>query len=375
MDFGIGIATSSNSWKLAQRAEEMGFTHAWFFDTQMITGDCFVAMAAAAIKTSHIRLGTGVLVPSNRIAAVTANALATLNGIAPGRIDFGIGTGFSARRAMGLGAVKLAEMAEYIRVVYGLLNNETVETPMEGKRRKIRFLNPEIGLINTKDSIPLHISAYGPRSQALTAKLGAGWKSFVSDAPGAIGAIESMRKSWQKAGRSVSGLYATAWTCGCVLAEGEPADSPRAMAQAGPRAAVLLHRAADFDMEGWQNTSPMPQDVTAEVAGYVEMARSYEPPDARYLTNHRGHFLFVKPEERQFVTAELIRRTTFTASEQALKQRVEALRGAGWSSARDRDYTGRGTGARRLGAHQARLRLKRKREACASRLFAPATKS
>jgi 5,10-methylenetetrahydromethanopterin reductase len=44
MDFGIGIATSSDSWKLAQRAEELGFTHAWFFDTQMITGHSFVAM-------------------------------------------------------------------------------------------------------------------------------------------------------------------------------------------------------------------------------------------------------------------------------------------------------------------------------------------
>jgi 5,10-methylenetetrahydromethanopterin reductase len=41
--------------------------------------------------------------------------------------------------------------------------------------------------------------------------------------------------------------------------------------------------------------------------------------------------VFVKPEERKFVTAELIRRTTFTASEQELKQRVEALRDAGWN--------------------------------------------
>ena len=330
MDFGIGIATGSGSWKLTQRAEELGFTHAWFFDTQMITGDCFVAMAASALKTSRIRLGTGVLVPSNRIGAVTANAFATLNGMAPGRIDFGIGTGFTARRAMGLGAVKLAEMEEYIRVVYALLRGETVETPIECKRRKIRFLNPEIGLINTKDPIPLHISAYGPRSQALTTKLGAGWKSFVSDVPGAMNAIEGMQQSWLDARRVQSDLYATAWTCGCVLAEGESADSPRAMAQAGPRAAVLLHRAADFDMEGWENTSPVPEEVAAEVAGYVEMARCYEPPDARYLTNHRGHFVFVKPEERKFVTAELIRRTTFTATEQALKQRVEALREAGW---------------------------------------------
>src|SRR5207245_11725117 len=105
-----GIGSSSDSWTRAQRAEELGFTHAWFFDTQMITGDCFAAMAAAALKTSRIRLGTGVLVPSNRIAAVTANAFATLNGLAPGRIDFGVGTGFSARRAMGLNAIRITSM-------------------------------------------------------------------------------------------------------------------------------------------------------------------------------------------------------------------------------------------------------------------------
>jgi 5,10-methylenetetrahydromethanopterin reductase len=332
MDFGIGIASASDSWKAAQRAEELGFTRAWFYDTQMITADCFVAMAAAAMKTSKIRLGTGVLVPSNRIAAVTANAFATLNGLAPGRIDFGVGTGFSARRAMGLGAMKLADMEEYIRVVYALLAGETVETPIEGKRRKIRFLNPEIGLFNTKDPIPLHISAYGPKSQALTAKLDANWKCFIQDVAGGIGAIEGMRQAWHDAGRAGGDLYATVWVCGCVLQPGEPADSPRAMAQAGPRAATLLHRAADVDQQGWDNTMKVDHEGIAEaVAGYVELARGFEPPDARYLFNHRGHFVFVKPEEQRFVTAELIRRTTFTATEQELKQRVAALRDAGWS--------------------------------------------
>ena len=100
MEFGIGIATTSESWKLAQRAEELGFSHAWFYDTQMITADCFVAMGAAALKTSRIHLGTGVLVPSNRIAAVTANSFATLNAMAPGRIDFGVGTGFPVLRSV-----------------------------------------------------------------------------------------------------------------------------------------------------------------------------------------------------------------------------------------------------------------------------------
>jgi hypothetical protein len=38
MEFGIGIPTSGESWKVAQRAEELGFTHVWFFDTRMLVG-------------------------------------------------------------------------------------------------------------------------------------------------------------------------------------------------------------------------------------------------------------------------------------------------------------------------------------------------
>ncbi len=77
--FGIALPTAAEAWKVVRRAEELGFTHAWFYDTQMLSADCFVAMGAAAVNTRRIRLGTGVLVPSNRIAPVAANALATLN--------------------------------------------------------------------------------------------------------------------------------------------------------------------------------------------------------------------------------------------------------------------------------------------------------
>ena len=70
VDFGIQIATSSHSWKVVKRAEELGFTHAWFYDTQLLNADVFVAMAAATLQTSRIRLCTGVLIPSNRIAPV-----------------------------------------------------------------------------------------------------------------------------------------------------------------------------------------------------------------------------------------------------------------------------------------------------------------
>ena len=35
MDFGIAMATAADSWKIVERAEALGFSHAWFYDTQM----------------------------------------------------------------------------------------------------------------------------------------------------------------------------------------------------------------------------------------------------------------------------------------------------------------------------------------------------
>ncbi len=319
------------SWRLVRRAEELGFARAWFYDTQMLSADPFVAMAAAALKTTKIRLGTGVLIPSNRIAPVTANAFASLNKLVPGRIDFGVGTGFTGRRAMGLGAVKLADMEEYVRVVTALLRGETVEAEIERKKRLIRLLNPELGLINTRDPIPLWVAASGPRARALTAKLGAGWIATAGDVEGAAAAMADMRQRWQAAGRECDALELVVLTGGAILEEGEPADLPRAIAQAGPRAAMLLHRAADAALAGLPMMAPMPPSVSESVTGYIELARKFTPQGAHYLENHRGHLMFVKPEERPFVTAESIRRTTYTATERELKERFAALEAAGYS--------------------------------------------
>jgi 5,10-methylenetetrahydromethanopterin reductase len=287
-------------------------------------------MAAAAIKTTKIRLGTGVLIPSNRIAPVTANAFASLNKLA-GRIDFGVGTGFTGRRAMGLGAVRLAEMEEYVRVVMALLRGETVEAEIENKKRLIRLLNPELGLINTRDPIPLYVAASGPRARGLAARLGAGWIATAGDVDGGVAAMADMRECRLSAGHEAEPLDAVVLTGGSILEEGEPADSPRAIAQAGPRAAMLLHRAADAALAGLPMMAPMPPSVAESVAGYVELARKFAPQGAHYLENHRGHLMFVKPEERPFITAELIRRTTFTATEKELKERIAALADAGYT--------------------------------------------
>ena len=142
MDLALSLPTKARSWEVVKRAEELGYTHAWFYDTELLNAEVFVAMGAAAMKTSRIKLCAGVLIPSNRIAPVAASGLASLNALAPGRVVFGASTGFTARRTLGLGPVTLARLEKYVEVVEGLLKGKTVEWSEEGGPNKIRFLEP-----------------------------------------------------------------------------------------------------------------------------------------------------------------------------------------------------------------------------------------
>ncbi len=330
MNYGILIPPVADSWKLVKRAEELGYSRAWFYDTQMLNSELFVSMSAAAMQTTKIRLATGVLIPSNRIAPLAANALATLNALAPGRIDFGISTGFTGRRAMGSGPVKLADMEEYIRVVRSLLAGETVEWSFEDKRRKIRFLDPDIGAINIKDPIPLHISAFGPKGRGLTAKLGAGWINGCANVNHGKAGIAGMHAAWREAGRDPAALHATATISGCVLKEGEASDSPRVKAQTGPHATIALHSLVEREDFG-DIARPVPPQLAALVERYRRIYLEYQPADARYLSNHRGHMMYLRPDEHEICTPELIRSVTWTASRPELRERLRELTGAGYT--------------------------------------------
>ncbi|HXQ53849.1 MAG TPA: LLM class flavin-dependent oxidoreductase [Stellaceae bacterium] len=329
MDYGIALATHAESWKHVKRAEELGYASASFFDTQLLNADPFVAMGAAAMVTKTIKLMTGVLIPSNRIAPVAASALASLNQLAPGRIEFGISTGFTGRRTMGLKRVKQADMKEYIRLVQGLLAGETLEWDFEGKRRKIRFLNPEIGAINIKDRIPLYVSATGPKSRALVAELGAGWICPLGRAMSAIDAMADMKKKWQAAGRDLKDLHVYGEIGGCVLKEGEAYDTDRVKDQAGPTAIMLVHDLVEQDMQD-RAPGPMPPPLAAALERYRKLYERMEPADARYLSNHRGHLMFLKPEERDICDAELIKTFSWTGTRRELQERLRAIRNAGF---------------------------------------------
>ena len=69
----------------------------------------------------------GGLLPSNRIAPVAANAMASLNALAPGRIIAGLGTGYTARRTMGPKALKLADLKEFARAMRVLWSGDIIE--------------------------------------------------------------------------------------------------------------------------------------------------------------------------------------------------------------------------------------------------------
>lgn len=326
MDYSIALASEVDSWKWVKRAEELGFSTAWFYDTQLLNPDVFICMALAAHETSKIRLATGVLVPSNRIEPVAANAFASLNKLAPGRIDFGVGTGFTARRTMGLGAMKLKDMKTYVERVQGLLKGEMIEWDFEGEDRKIRFLNPEVGLINVEDDVPVWVSAFGPKGKQVVADLNAGWLNF--GARGVDAPLAEMRDVWAKAGNAPDALNANLFFLGAVLTGDKMEDDKKLMAQAAPTTAVIFHGLADeCGPMGGQELPPGPlQEVAKE---YLKVHETYEPSDAKYLENHRGHLIFLRPEETH-ITPDLARATSMSGTQEELVERLRDVKKAGY---------------------------------------------
>ena len=326
MKYSVAFASEVDSWRWVKRAEELGFHAAWFYDTQLLNPDVFVCMALAAHETSTIRLGTGVLVPSNRIEPVAANAFASLAKIAPGRIDFGVGTGFTARRTMGLGAITLEATQLYVQRVRQLLRCETIDWDFEGKARKIGFLNPDLELINTDSEVPLWFSAFGPKAKKITADLKAGWLNF--GAQGAVESLQEMQETWSEVGNEPDELQANLFFLGAVLEGDEASDEAKLMAEAAPLTAVMFHNMADdVGAMGGRN---LPQGPISNVFGqYLQVHDQYQPEDAKYLSNHRGHLMFVRPEETH-LTPELVKATTMSGTHDELVERMRGLRDAGY---------------------------------------------
>ena len=70
MEFGLNFPARIDAWKDLTVAEDLGFTSAWFYDSQMLNSDVYVTMAiAAGAHARRIRIGTGIAGTSNHIGA------------------------------------------------------------------------------------------------------------------------------------------------------------------------------------------------------------------------------------------------------------------------------------------------------------------
>ena len=72
------------------------------------------------------------------------------------------------------------------------------------------------------------------------------------------------------------------------------------------------------------------KDLSDRLEQYREVYQSY-PARSRHLHNHRGHLMFVRPDEQFLVTPDLIEAMTFTGDIETLRSRVARLTEAGYS--------------------------------------------
>jgi 5,10-methylenetetrahydromethanopterin reductase len=329
MDFGVCVLPKPKQCgQEARLAEECGFTHVWVADTQMMAGDPYVCLGLIAQQTQRVKLGTGVAIVGTRIAPVTANSIVTLNQLAPGRIVLGIGTGNTAWRAMGMSPRSLRELREHVRVVRGLLEGGEVQYQHGETQRAIRFFHQDQGFMNTRDAVPIHIAANAPKAMALAGEIGDGFiTSRTTSLEGWQNTWAHVRQGAEQAGRDPGNLYTTLLTTACLLRPGESYDSPRVKAEAGPCAMIALHAL----YERVQSPGAVPEAIRplfAEYQAFIDQQRR-RTGDRYYLELHDGHGLYLQPEEARFVTPEVVRATTMTATPEELVERLQALAAAG----------------------------------------------
>ncbi len=330
MDYGIAFPSYVDAWRDAAAAEAAGFSHAWFFDSQLIYSDVYATMALAAEHTSRIVLGTLVSIPSNRLSAVTASAMGTINYLAPGRVVLGLGTGYTGRNTMGLPAVPVAAFREYTQQVRGLLQGEEVLIREGERERWIRLLHPDRGgFINIEDEIPIYLAANGPRALAVTGELADGWVTGALAGPLATG-FEAIRAAAAAAGRPTEKPYTVGLISGCVLREGESLTSPRVIERIGPNALPGLHAMWESHYGPGANLGITDPDAAAAFHRYIVEygdARGSKP-DRRYLDVHTGHMVYLKPGEEQFINEDSIR-ATLTGTPAQIIERLEEMEAAG----------------------------------------------
>lgn len=275
MDLSCAFAPTPETPAHIELAESLGYHRAWLFDTPALQLDVWMTLALAAERTSRIGLGPGVLIPSLRHPMVTAAAIGHLHTLAPGRIEIGVGAGFTGRNAMGQRGLPWSEVERYVRTVKALLAGQATE--VDGA--SARMLHWPGQAPDRPIDVPWRLAVGGPKGMAVAARLDA--------------AIFTSRPSPGSAFEGRPGV--TAMVSGAILDLGEALDSPRALATAGPGVAILYHFAVE---RGDDSVRHLPNGDR-----FLDLIEQV-PVSERHLALHAGHLTELNEFDRQVLDAQ-----------------------------------------------------------------------
>jgi alkanesulfonate monooxygenase SsuD/methylene tetrahydromethanopterin reductase-like flavin-dependent oxidoreductase (luciferase family) len=171
--------------ELWERAEEIGFDHAWTYDhlawRTLRDSTWFATMptlAAAALATTTMRVGTLVASPNLREPVALARDAITLDDLSGGRFTLGIGAGGTGWDATMLGQEELSpsQRADRFRELVELTDRLLREPPVsyEGEHFTAIDVPMAPGCVQ-EPRVPFVLAATGPRGFALAARHAQGW--------------------------------------------------------------------------------------------------------------------------------------------------------------------------------------------------------
>jgi alkanesulfonate monooxygenase SsuD/methylene tetrahydromethanopterin reductase-like flavin-dependent oxidoreductase (luciferase family) len=325
MDFGVLVLAQIDAAGLARHAEDRGFTHWWVGEGQMLFSEPYAYMALCATLTRSIILGIGVTNPLTRIPPVTANAVATINVLAPGRVILGLGTGNNAMRAMGMRPARLAELREAIRICRKLLAGEQVEYTFDGRTRPIALLDPQGGWYNITDRIPLYVAAGGPQALELAGELADGVIVTAASEPLVRLAQHYVQRGAARAGRQLSDIDFVAIGWFYLVRPGEThEDIIRHGIGSGPiSGAITVAEAAA------QHPELVDEALVHDMQQVTGAYRPAGDPRTRHLAAWRQYMKGLDPAHAGLITPRLVEAFCVTGSATECLERIRRLQAVG----------------------------------------------
>ena len=212
LQYGVGLFPTESIQRIVQlgkQAEELRFTHVWIGDSHLIWREAFVNMAAVALNTSRVVIGTGVTNPVTRHPSVLASAYATLDEMAPGRFAVGIGLGDSSLETMGRKQARLADFEEAVAQMRAVI--EGGEAALESGNIRLNFSQGR--------KIPFYVAASGPKMLELSGRVADGVIILVGVDSGALEkAVARVAAGAESAGRKLSDVHLVLWVP-CAVSE------------------------------------------------------------------------------------------------------------------------------------------------------------